>query len=108
MGKSIEVDGNTHTLIDANCHVSKIKSIEQKPVTMAVFLRIHWLPHGFKEKVVNYIYSEAPFLTVIDASVEKWEKGKSQIENGIISVKVNYQVEYNEKFLACSQYDCLD
>ena len=97
MGKTITIRDELFTLIDANNRSSR--PLENKPVTLTVFLRIHWLPHGFKDKVVNFLKSEVPFLNIVDAKVEKWDSGKSSIENGIISVKVNYDISDNQRFL---------
>ena len=99
LGKEIDIDGDSHTLTDANS--TEYKAKESDPVTLTVFIRVHWLPYGFKDKAVNFIRTEAPFLTVVDASTEKWEKGKSTIENGIINVKVSYKIEDNQKFRFC-------
>jgi hypothetical protein len=81
-----------------------MQTVENKPVTLSFFLHIHWLPHGFKDKVVNFLNYEAPFLSTVDAKVEKWDSGKRLIENGIISVKVNYMIinvklSENQRFL---------
>ena len=75
------------------------KPVENKPVTLTVFLRIHWLPHGFKDKTVNFLEAEAPFLTILEAKAEKWDSGKSPIENGIISIKVTYDILDNHRFI---------
>ena len=98
LGKSISINGVAHTLIDANSY-EQAKAVASNPVTLNVFLRIHWLPFGFVEKVVDFIKTEASFLTVQQATADKWEAGKSSIENGIISVKVKYNILDHDKFL---------
>ena len=54
---------------------------------MTALLWVHWLPHEFKDKIFDFIRHEAHFLSVLDASVEKWDKDK-----------VNYKIENNEKY----------
>ena len=91
-GKTVNINNDPITLIDANDREDNIKNTVNKPVTMTVFLKVHWLPIGFKDKLVNFIEDEASFLTVHDAKAERWEAGKSPIENGILSVKVSYEL----------------
>ena len=99
LGKTVQIDGSSYTLQDANEFERRTKTVEKKPITMNVFLRVHWLPHGFENKVVEFLKNEAKFLTVVKTAVERWEAGKSSIENGIISVKVNYEVQNHESLL---------
>ena len=42
---------------------------------------------------------KSPFLTVLDVKSEKWEEGKSLIENGVYSVKVSYDIDDHDNFL---------
>ena len=66
---------------------------------MSVFIRIHWLPSGFNSKITAFLKDDAPFLTVLDVKSEKWEEGKSSIENGVYSVKVSYDIDDHDNFL---------
>ena len=100
LGKTIDIGEEIGlTLIDANDREVAVKNFVQKPVTLSVFLRIHWLPYEFKDKVVEFLKTNANFLKVIDVSVGKWKEGKSPINNGILNVKVNYDVKDQQKFL---------
>ena len=48
---------------------------------MSVYIRIHWLPTGLKSEIKEFIEKEAKFLKVKEVQSEKWEQGKSLIEN---------------------------
>ena len=48
---------------------------------MSVYIRIHWLPTGLENKIKEFIENEAKFLKVEEVQSEKWEQGKSLIEN---------------------------
>ena len=98
-GKTVNINNVSITLIDANDRDDNIKNTVNKPVTMTVFLKVHWLPIGFKDKVVNFIEDEVSFLTVHDAKSEKLEAGKSPIKNEIVSVKVSYEICDHARFL---------
>ena len=91
-GKPVNINNDSIILIDANDREDAIKNTDNKPVTMTVFLKVHWLPTGSKDKVAKFIEDEVSFLTVHEAKIEKWEEGKSPIENGIVSVKVSYEI----------------
>ena len=73
----MNIGDDEYTLIDAN----DFKMFEAKVVTMTVILRVHWLPHGFKERVVRFLQKEADFLEMLDAALEKWEAGAIPIKN---------------------------
>jgi hypothetical protein len=100
LGKTIDFENEMSlTFIDANNRVNYTRNYVQKPVTLSVFLRVHWLPCRFKEKLVEFLNTDAPFLKVIDISLGKWDEGKSSIDNGIYNVKVNYEIEDHHKFM---------
>ena len=77
---------------------------------MTVFLRVHWLPSDPKSinKVVEYLKQEADYLKVLDAVNERWEQGKSSIENGVINLKVVYDIDYHQNLLDFSGLHKID
>ena len=93
-----------HKLIDANLFKKKIKPVVKQIFTMSVFIRIHWLPTGLKSEIADFIEKEANFLTVEEIQSEKWEQGKSAIENGVYSVKVKYDIDEHQNFLKLAGY----
>jgi len=100
LGKTIDFENEMSlTFMDANNRVNYTKSYVQKPVTLSVFLRVHWLPCRFKDKLVEFLKTDAPYLKVTDISLGKWEEGKSSIENGIYNVKVNYEIDDHPRFM---------
>ena len=97
-GKEIIILNEKHSLKDANLIEKKEKIKPDNQYTMTVFVRIHWLPSGFKSKISEFL-EEAKFLTVMDIKSETWEEGKSSIENGVYSVKVRYDIDDHANFL---------
>ena len=75
---------------------------------MSVFIRVHWLPSGFKNNLTKFFKEEAKFLTVLELKSETWEKGKSSIENGVYSVKVSYDIDDHGNFLDFAGYHRID
>ena len=71
---------------------------------MSVFIRVHWLPTGFKNNLIQFIKDEAKFLTILELKSETWEEGKSSIENGVYSVKVSYDIDDHANFLNFAGY----
>ena len=89
LGKEIQILDVKHYLEDANQIEKKEKTKPENKYTMSVFIRVHWLPSGFKNNLTKFFKEEAKFLTVLELKSERWEKGKSSIENGVYSVKVS-------------------
>ena len=75
---------------------------------MSVFIRVHWLPSGFKINLTKFLKEEAKFLTVLELKSETWEKGKSSIENGVYTVKVSYDIDDHGNFLDFAGYHRID
>jgi hypothetical protein len=97
--KTVKIGGNDYNFVDANLddEVSATKN-HYSPFQMTTFFRIHWLPIRFDlNKVDEFIRKEAPFLEVLSIDYEKWSS--SPLLNGVIKVKVKYQVENHQHFL---------
>ena len=108
LGKEISIANIKHYLKDANLFEKKEKSKPVNEYTMTVFMRIHWLPTGFKNKITEFIKDEAKFLSVIEVKSETWEEGTSKIENGVYSVKVSYDIDNHENFLNFAGFHRVD
>ena len=106
LGKEISILNVKHSLKDAN-QIEKKEKPENK-YTMSVFVRIHWLPSGFKTSLTKFFKDEAKFLTVLEVKNETWEKGKSSIENGVYSVKVSYDIDDHANFLNFAVFHRVD
>ena len=107
-GKEIIILNEKHSLKDANLIEKKEKIKPDNQYTMTVFVRIHWLPSGFKTKITEFLREEARFLTVMVVKSETWEEGKSSIENGVYSVKVRYDIDDHDNFLNFAGYHRVD
>jgi hypothetical protein len=67
-------------------------------VSIKAVLRFHWLPHDMnKEKIKEYLTKN---IKVGDVSKEKFkEPDMAQIENGVIRIKIEYDITYHNTFL---------
>ena len=104
LGKEIEILNVKHHLEDANQTEKKGKNKAENKYTMTVFMRVHWLPTGFKNDLKQFIKEEAKFLDILELKSETWEEGKSSIENGVYSVKVSYDIDDHANFLNFAGY----
>jgi hypothetical protein len=97
--KVINIGGTEYKLTDANLadEASAYKSYSTTPFTMTTFFRIHWLPVRFEIKKVEEFLKEFSFLEILSIEYEKWSS--SPLLNGVIKVKVKYQVESHQDFL---------
>jgi len=97
--KVINIGGSEYKLTDANLadEASAYKSYSTAPFTMTTFFRIHWLPVRFEIKKVEEFLKEFSFLEILSIDYEKWSS--SPLLNGVIKVKVKYQVESHQDFL---------
>jgi len=97
--KVINIGGTEYKLTDANLadEASAYKSHSTTPFTMTTFFRIHWLPVRFEIKKVEEFLKEFSFLEILSIDYEKWSS--SPLLNGVIKVKVKYQVESHQEFL---------
>ena len=104
LGKEIQIIDVKHSLEDANQIEKKEKKKTENKYTMSVFIRVHWLPSGFKNNLIKFLKEEAKFLTILDIKSETWEEGQSSIENGVYSVKVSYDIDAHANFLNFAGY----
>ena len=97
--KVINIGGTEYKLTDANLadEASAYKSYSTAPFTMTTFFRIHWLPVRFEIKKVEEFLKEFSFLEILSIDYEKWSS--SPLLNGVIKVKVKYEVESHQDFL---------
>ena len=97
--KVINIGGSEYKLTDANLadEASAYKSYSTAPFTMTTFFRIHWLPVRFEIKKVEEFLKEFSFLEILSIDYEKWSS--SPLLNGVIKVKVKYEVESHQDFL---------
>ena len=108
LDKEIEINGARYTLADAN-QIRK-ETIKLQNFTMSVYIRVHWLPTGLQNEIKSFIEEKAKFLTVLEIKSEKWDLQKmglednNEIENGVYSVKLAYDVDDHQNFLNFGGY----
>ena len=97
--KVINIGGTEYKLTDANLadEASTYKPYSTTPFTMTTFFRIHWLPVRFEITKVEEFLKEFSFLEILNIDYEKWSS--SPLLNGVIKVKVKYDVESHQNFL---------
>ena len=85
-------------------NVKKVKLVAEQKFTMSVFVRIHWLPTGLEDEIKEFLEKKAKFLAVELVQSEKWDQGRSSIENGVYSVKLKYEINDHQNFLNFGGY----
>ena len=106
--KVINIGGTEYKLTDANLadEASTYKPYSTTPFTMTTFFRIHWLPVRFDIKKVEEFLKEFSFLEILNIDYEKWSS--SPLLNGVIKVKVKYDVESHQNFLDFAGLQSID
>jgi hypothetical protein len=98
IGKFITIDNKQFQVYDANVDTNK-KPIEKKIVKMTAFLRLHWLPMNVSDQEIgSFVREQIECVSVANIRRETFKTDDS-IANGVVNVKINYDVDENDDVL---------
>jgi hypothetical protein len=100
MEKTITMDDESFQITDANDFGKvKEKEVTSKPFTMKAFLRLYWLPLDVSENQICCFIKSKVRVTVVNVKRENVRPKYEEVNNGVVSVKVEYDLAENQNVL---------
>jgi hypothetical protein len=92
------MDDETFQITDVN-DFGKVmeKEFTSKLFTMKAFLRLHWLPLDVSENEICCFIKSKVNVTVVQFKCKNFRQKFEEVNNGVVSVKVEYDLAENQK-----------